>query len=215
MRICSITATAAGELELRVYAINHSAASAGRKSSAVTAPAVISLMRRKCSTRGILWPAMYRVIATWLTPTVAAKSARDMPLSARKSASFIRAAYQAGTKAQVNCTSLVWDIQDGFQYHIGMSGLTKARIDKGLSRKELGDKVGRSETSIGRYETGSRRLSDKLASILAAELGVSPVEIKADFSKDSMAGLSAEGKRLLLENLKMIYAAEGARRKSG
>lgn len=93
-----------------------------------------------------------------------------------------------------------------------MGGLTKARLEAKLSRKELGERVGKSETTIGRYETGKRPITDEMASKMGVELGTSPIDIKPDFNEAIISALSPAGQRIYRENLRILFVAEGKRK---
>lgn len=211
MKLCSITPVSGG-LELRVYRIGHAADSSDKKSFGVTAPSVTSRMRRKCSSRGIR-PATYLEIVGCSTPSIPAKRVCEILLAMRKSDSFIPDTYQAGTETQEACTALEQDIFAPAVYRMGMDGMEAARINLDLSRKALADLIGVTETTIGRWEEGTRPITDKRACQLAVALGVSPIAIKPDFNKHVLAALSPEGRRLFLDNVKMIFVAEHAQQK--
>lgn len=49
--------------------------------------------------------------------------------------------------------------------------LRVARKDAGLTQRQLGDKVGKDITTIGKYENGTRRPSPEVAQEIASILG--------------------------------------------
>lgn len=51
------------------------------------------------------------------------------------------------------------------------------RLDKGLTQQELGDRMGKSDVTISRWETGKRKPSDKLKADIAYALGIEPIDL--------------------------------------
>jgi len=74
--------------------------------------------------------------------------------------------------------------------------IKKAREKKGLTREELGFKIGERTVTISKIENGDLRPSDKMIEKLEKELGINLVE---DISKtSSKLGSSGTGSRLTL-----------------
>ena len=74
--------------------------------------------------------------------------------------------------------------------------IKKAREKKGLTREELGFKIGERTVTISKIENGDLRPSDKMIEKLEKELGINLVE---DISKtSSKLGSSGTGNRLTL-----------------
>ena len=74
--------------------------------------------------------------------------------------------------------------------------MTQARKDKGLSRAELGEKIGTSSAVIGRYERSEMTPSIEVAAKIARELNV---------SLDYLAGNSP----MTVKDTKMLNRLEG------
>jgi transcriptional regulator with XRE-family HTH domain len=74
--------------------------------------------------------------------------------------------------------------------------MTQARKDKGLSRSELGEKLGTSSAVVGRYERAEMAPSIEVAAKIAREL---------DVSLDYLAGNSP----LAIKDTKMVSRLEG------
>lgn len=55
--------------------------------------------------------------------------------------------------------------------------LVKIRVTRGMSQKELADKLGYSQTTIGLIETGQRTPTRTFCIKLADKLGLTPEEI--------------------------------------
>ena len=68
-----------------------------------------------------------------------------------------------------------------------------ARKKKGLSREELGFKIGERTVTIGKIENGDLRPSDKVVKKLEKELGISLVEEVKSVSNVSMGSGSGRG----------------------
>ena len=189
MRLCSITPLGGGWYRLRWYGADHSAA-LNKKSSAVTAPFVTSLIRSKCSGRGIRSPATYREIAACSTPTISPNLACEISLSARNSESFMPRPYHTGMSGQELYTSLVLDGNGGLQYHVGMSELRKLREKKGLSQDALAEAIGTQQPQVSRWELPKghpkRRLPPiKWAKRLAEFFNVSLTVFRPDIEEAS------------------------------
>lgn len=70
-----------------------------------------------------------------------------------------------------------------------MSKLKMLRIKNGLTLKQVGKRVGRTESSIDHYETGRRKLPVEMAKKLASEYGCNWAELYED-DNDGQATVS-------------------------
>jgi putative transcription factor len=69
--------------------------------------------------------------------------------------------------------------------------IKSARQKKGLSREELGFKIGERTVTIGKLENGDLRPSDKMIGKLEKELGITLIEVVRKVSTDSGGSRSA------------------------
>jgi DNA-binding XRE family transcriptional regulator len=156
MRLVSLTPDATGKLITRTYE--------AKKSSAVTAPSVASRILERCSRRGMRTPATYRDTAACSTPISSANLPCEMPLSAKKSASFMPSTYHTGMSEQELYAKLDLDNWGRGQYHNGMSALSELREEMGrrlgreVTQTEVGNTIGVTQATISRYEDGTRKV---------------------------------------------------------
>jgi transcriptional regulator with XRE-family HTH domain len=55
--------------------------------------------------------------------------------------------------------------------------LAEWRTDKGLTQQQLGDRLGKSDVTVSRWETGERRPDDDTRVAIAEALGIDPLDL--------------------------------------
>lgn len=85
--------------------------------------------------------------------------------------------------------------------------LAEWREDKGLTQQQLADRMGTTDVTISRWETGKRRPDDDARVAIAEALGIDPLDLFRRPEEDSAdALLRDQPPEIVSQALKMIKA---------
>lgn len=90
----------------------------------------------------------------------------------------------------------MWNAAAVRSYQFGMNRITEIREQRGLTAKQLAEKIGTTEATISRLATGQRKLTEEWMRKIAKALDVSPTDLLRlplleDFQDDAVPYISA------------------------